>query len=116
MTDHPAKAAGCTISDEELVAIAREFRNGVLDGQSSEGWCAAICWPLEALLALQYGIQCNSVETELTHLDDCEASNYIWLQLSDGRALDPTIDQFGETYPDVYLGKPLDIHGVRADG
>lgn len=99
------------MTDEELIAFVREFRDGMLNGRQSEGLCAAVCWPLEALLSL-YGVECRSIETDLTHLDDCEAANHIWIKLADGRALDPTIDQFGEAYPDVYLGKPLDIHGA----
>ena len=111
MTQHPAKAAGCAMSDEELVTLAREFREGILDGRSSDGLCAYVCLPLGGLLRF-YGVECQEVETDLTHLDDCEAANHIWIRLADGGVLDPTIDQFGEVYPDVYLGIPLGIHGA----
>ena len=77
------------MTDEELIAFVREFREGILNGRSSEGMCAAVCWPLVVLLNL-YGVQCESVETDLSQRDDCEPGNHIWIKLSDGRALDPT--------------------------
>jgi hypothetical protein len=46
--------------------------------------------------------------------------NHFWLKLKDGRALDPTIDQFktydGWRLPPVYLGPPLPtIHREATD-
>lgn len=35
--------------------------------------------------------------------------NHIWILLEDGRALDPTADQFGN-YPEIYLGERLHLH------
>lgn len=57
------------------------------------------------------GVETECVETDLG------AMNHIWLRLPDGRALDPTADQFNRLFPAmnlpaVYLGPPLSIHGA----
>jgi hypothetical protein len=41
--------------------------------------------------------------------------NHVWIKLTDGRALDPTADQFNVLFPamkmpPVYLGPPQSIH------
>lgn len=84
------------MTDEELQAIARDFRAGLLRGQASALMCFAVSAPLQGLLSAVYG-----VETELVELDfpDC---NHVVLRLSDGRILDATADQFG--LAPVYLG------------
>ena len=94
------------MTDKQLIRLVRSFRKGILGGRSSALMCAAVCWPLASLLELN-GVRCEAVETELEHI------NHVWIKLADGRALDPTADQFG-TLPDVYLGPPLAIHGVTA--
>lgn len=96
------------MTDAELIEFAQEFREGILDGRPSNGACAAVCWPLGSLLNM-HGVECEYVETDLG------AMNHVWLKLSDGRALDPTLDQFNhlfsETFPPVYLGRPTKYHG-----
>lgn len=99
------------MKDAELVEFATAFREGILNGHPSSWMCAAICWPLVTLLNL-HGVECETVESDLGDL------SHVWLRLADGRALDPTADQFNALFPSyklppVYLGKPLDIH---ADG
>lgn len=96
------------MTDEELVHIATDFREGMLDGEPSAMMCAMVCWPLAGLLAC-YGVEAEAVEGDLGHI------NHIWLKLPDGRALDPTADQFNDMFPKmnlppVYLGPPLEIH------
>jgi hypothetical protein len=91
------------MTDAELIAFCADFRDGILDGGPSARMCAAVCWPLSTLLHL-YGVETETVETDL------HDTNHIWLRLKDGRALDPTADQF-DGLPAVYLGPPLDIHG-----
>ena len=59
-----------------------------------------------------HGIEAETVESDL---GEC---NHVWLQLEDGRALDPTADQFNALFPDlamppVYLGPPMKCHGVE---
>ena len=100
-------------SDEWLIWFATEFREGILDGTPSNRMCAAVCWPLSGLLRM-HGIENEAIETDL---GQC---NHIWLRLADGRALDPTADQFNDIsidkLPPVYLGPRCLIHGALSDG
>lgn len=96
------------MEDKDLLEFAADFRKGILGDRASDQMCAAICWPLVTMLNL-YGVPCRSVTT-----DEVETrmgpSNHVWIVLDDGRALDPTADQFGAEYPEVYLGEPLAFH------
>lgn len=106
------------MSDGDLIEFVRGFRDGILDGRSSRWCCFMVCAPLVTLLRLQ-GVKCEMVETDLGDL------NHFWIRLDDGRALDPTADQFNSLYPHgivasgpvppVYLGAPLNIHGDTPD-
>lgn len=96
------------MTDAELIEFAAEFREGILNGRPSNWMCAAVCWPLATLLNM-HGVECEAVESDLGDL------NHVWIRLADGRALDPTADQFNILFPHydlppVYLGKPRDIH------
>lgn len=95
------------MSDAELIQFATDFREGILNGESSAYMCAAVCWPLAGLLRYD-GFPC---ETEESDLGIC---NHIYIRLPDGRVLDPTADQFNwcsvEQLPPVYLGEPKPIH------
>ncbi|KAB7788087.1 hypothetical protein [Methylorubrum populi] len=97
------------MEDAELIWFASEFREGILDGGSSQMMCWAVSAPLAALLEM------HGVETELVEADlgDC---NHFYLRLPDGRVLDPTADQFNhlrvDPMPAVYLGPPADCHGI----
>lgn len=95
------------MNDKELIEFASEFREGILDGGPSDMMCAAVCWPLAGLLSVS-GVPCRAIESDLGDL------NHVWLLLEDGRALDPTIDQFNylfdEKWPEVYLGQPTKYH------
>jgi hypothetical protein len=104
------------MTDAELVQYARDFRDGMLEGRSSDLMCAMVCWPLAGLLEFD-GIRCEAVETWYYPdpvSDPFEAYQHFWIKLEDGRVLDPTIDQFnalfGESWPDVYLGAPTKYH------
>jgi hypothetical protein len=97
------------MKDATLKHIATEFRAGMLGNRPSNWTCGMVCFALQGLLA---GI--HSFNTQLFESDLGEM-NHIWLKLPDGRALDPTIDQFNhffphKDYPKVYLGPLLDIH------
>ena len=96
------------MTDKQLVRFATSFRSGILAKNPSNWMCAAICWPLQPLLKMA-GVKCEVIESDLGHM------NHVWLRLEDGRALDPTADQFNhlflKDYPPVYLGPLLDIHG-----
>lgn len=101
------RARGCDVNDAELIEFVSEFREDILDGGPSDMMCAAVCWPLVTLLNMS-GVECQTVESDLGQL------NHIWIKLSDGRALDPTIDQFNylfdESWPEVYLGECTKYH------
>jgi hypothetical protein len=93
------------MTDAELILLASEFRDGILDGDPPQMMCAAVSWPLGALLRF-HGVENKAVESDLGEM------NHIWLRLADGRALDATADQFNALFPDlhlpaVYLGPPL---------
>lgn len=97
------------MTDEEILFVARDFREGVLAGRDSYGMCAMVCLPLAGLLNY-YGVAAEVIASALHHNEDF--SNHLWIRLPDGRVLDPTADQFeGLNLPPVYLGPPLAVHG-----
>jgi hypothetical protein len=69
--------------------------------------CAAISGPLCAALATM-GVSSRLMESDL---GEC---NHVFLQLQDGRVLDPTADQFNwcsaRHLPGVYLGHGVAVH------
>jgi hypothetical protein len=95
------------ISDADLIEFAREFRDGILEGRPSWGWCFAISAPLSGLLNFE-GIPNELVESDLTDHPDSDFYEHSWIRLEDGRVLDATFDQFGGE--DVYLGEPTTFH------
>lgn len=100
------------MTDAELIDIATEVRQGIIGDGDSAWQCAKVSWPLAGYLRF-LGIECECVESDLGHC------NHIWIRLADGRALDPTADQFNALFPDlglppVYLGKPVAIHVMEA--
>jgi hypothetical protein len=102
-------------NDDDLIEFVTEFRAGILDGRPSNMRCAMVCWPLATLLCM-VGVECQTVESDLE--SDLGEMNHFWLRLADGRALDPTIDQFNnlfnENWPPVYLGPPTKYHALPA--
>jgi len=95
------------MTDAELLQYASEFRFAVIGDETSSRMCAAISDPLCAALAVQ-GVPAQVMENVL---EDC---NHVFLQLPDGRVLDPTADQFNRgssgPLPAVYLGGVTSIH------
>jgi hypothetical protein len=79
-----------------------EFRRGLLDGRASTQHCFMLCAPLSTLLTI-HGVPNTLVETWLKR----PPWNHVWLRLSDGRALNPSADQFNAGLLPVYLGPPL---------
>lgn len=84
------------MTDTELLKYVTEFRKGILGRHASKAMCLAVCMPLSCLLTLE-GVENTLVEGEVGEW------NHYWLELPDGRILDPTADQFGGFLP-VYLG------------
>lgn len=95
------------MTDKQLVKYAADFRKGILGNHSSFMMCFAVSAPLATLLKVE-GIEARLVEGDLGEF------NHFWIELSDGRVLDPTADQFNdygfEQMPPVYLGAPKAIH------
>ena len=98
------------MTDKELLEWAKEFRTGLLGSCTGDSMCFAVCAPLEGLLRC-CGVDVRMVETDLSGDDRCEFYSHFWLKLSDGRALDPTADQFPD-HPPIYLGALLWFHGA----
>lgn len=90
----------------DLKRIAESFRSGILGRKRSTDMCFAVCAPLHTLLISMYDIQTNIVEGQV------DGRNHFWLELQDGRILDPTADQFDG--PKVYLGEKPDNYKEMA--
>jgi hypothetical protein len=93
------------MTDRKLKRIARDVRDGILNGRSSELMCAAVCLPLQTFLHCCYDIKASIEEAQFSEV------NHIWLRLPDGRILDPTADQFG--LEPVYLGPLPRLYSLR---
>lgn len=93
---------GFRMSDDELKSYVRAFREGILEGRKSNRMCFMIVAPLATLLSME-GLLVRVVEGETK-----DGDQHYWMELPDGSVLDPTLDQFGEAFPDVYLGPRLD--------
>ena len=93
------------MSDAELKRVALDFREGLLGGGDSAFQCVAVCYPLASLLTTQ-GVDIRLATGTVSHSE--LFCYHTWLQLADGRILDPTADQFarpnGRRMPKVYLG------------
>lgn len=98
-----------TEEDETLVEYAMGFREGILGPRLPTMMCFAICAPLVTLLNME-GWKAELVEVDLGDM------NHFWIRLEDGRALDPTADQFNYLWdakmPPVYLGPPTKYQGA----
>jgi hypothetical protein len=109
------------MTDAQLIEFATEFRAGMLGDDPSTSACLMVCAPLVTLLNI-YGVKCELIETNMIPIKRggrC-STNHVWLRLADGRALDPTADQFNELdgarMPPVYLGKPTKYHRGARNG
>jgi len=95
------------MDDEELVDFAKDFRSGILGDRMPTLACFMVCFPLVGLL------KASNVVVELVD-SDLGWINHFWIRLGDGRALDPTADQFNyldnANFPPVYLGKRTKYH------
>jgi hypothetical protein len=110
------------LKDEDLIQCAAEWRESMIEdnafGEDGSAWlmCGVICMPLQGYLAF-LGLNTKMVEgfVKLPPNADYEDVQHCWLQLPDGRVLDPTADKFNrfdgfKELPPVYLGKPTEIH------
>lgn len=104
------------MTDAEIIQFATDFRRGLIGRQSSRYRCAMVSWPLASLLEM-HGVPCAITCCKLP--DEAHAVQHVWIELSDGRVLDATADQFNRRgqdpkHPPVYLGKPLAFHKGEA--
>lgn len=91
--------------DTKLLTTVKGFRKGVLGKKKPTSMCYAVCAPLHCFLKFG-GIQCEMKEVCVVQGPDVWSHWY--LELADGRILDPTASQFktpsGEQMPEIYLG------------
>lgn len=89
--------------NQRLMKVVSEFRSGILQGRKSNLMCVAVCSPLEGYLRAIHGIDTHAV---CGTIDEME---HFWLEMGDGRIIDPTADQFlkpdGNPMPEVYVGE-----------
>lgn len=99
--------------DQRLMEIVSEFRCGILQGRKSNLMCVAVCSPLEGYLLSIHGIETHAVSGTIDEME------HFWLEMKDGRIIDPTADQFlkpdGSPMPEVYIGKLPGWYGAESD-
>lgn len=105
------------MTDKALIKLTLSFRKGILGKRDSTSMCFAICAPLQSYLGIITHMHYKLVHGSAVHYPDPRLSaefepdfvEHYWLQLPDGRILDPTADQFaapdGSPMPIVYLGE-----------
>ncbi len=92
----------------EIIEIATDFREGMLEGKSSTSMCWILSHPLAGFLSF-CGIDCGSVVDGNVKQGPLSL-HHCWIDMRNGIILDPTADQFvspetNEPMPPVYLGK-----------
>jgi hypothetical protein len=91
------------MTDQEVCLYATDFRRAILGDAPSDRMCAAISAPMCSALGVL------EVPVELVK-SDFGAFNHVFLDLLDGRLLDPTADQFNWlnvcAFPAIYVGPP----------
>lgn len=94
-------------TDKYILSVARGFRGGVLDGTSPAMKCYMTCFPLHGFLK-HLDVECKLVNGTVVLHEANEIWEHYWIELPDGRILDPTGSQFNgkgkKKMPAVYLG------------
>jgi hypothetical protein len=101
------------MTDAKLLKFVTDFRRGIVGRKGSDCMCFAICAPLVTLLNMS-GVESILRDGWIKY--EIGRGNHYWIELADGRVIDPTADQFnrrlGKAMPKVYLGSPdILIHG-----
>ena len=107
-------------NEAELIRIASTFRQGILGDGTSDGMSFTVAVSLSALLNSR-GVRCELRVTAMPAPYAAYWPQHYWLELEDGRALDPACDHFGAldgvSYPEIYLGAPnAIIHKGKRSG
>lgn len=95
------------MTDKQLKDCAIGVRRGILGTEMSTWMCYAVAGPLGGALQ-RHGIELKFVEVEFKLPWRDVICGHCFLELADGRILDPTADQFSHVelkLPQVYLGK-----------
>ena len=97
------------MTDKQLIKITTQFTKGIIGKRNkTDGYCFMVSAALQSYLNLLHGMRCELIEGEIRP-NKGAAWNHFWLELEDGRILDPTADQFkdpdGSDRPMVYIGK-----------
>lgn len=94
------------MTDLNLLKIVRGFRKGLLGNKKPNMMCFAVCSPLKTFLQVG-GIECKL--KEVCVVQGPSVWFHWYLELEDGRILDPTASQFvapdGQKMPVIYLGE-----------
>lgn len=94
------------MTNSELKRLVTSFRNGIVGCRDADNMCFMVCAPLQGYLAL-FGIKTKLVEA------DFGKTNHVWLELPDGRIIDPTASQFSGKFmklPEVFIGPMPEIY------
>lgn len=95
-----------SMTDKKLLRITKSFRHGLLGRKDSDFQCFVVSAPLEAFLRHEYKFDTKLISGEVrvqSKPGRFMPLEHFWLELPDGRILDPTHDQFGYDEK-VYLG------------
>lgn len=100
------------MNDAKLLKFVKGFRGGIVGRKGSEFMCFAVCAPLVTLLNMS-GVKSTMREGAVQF--EIGSINHFWIELADGRVLDPTADQFNrilmDKLPKIYLGAAVErIH------
>ncbi len=98
------------MTDAKLLKFVASFRRGIVGRKSSDCMCFAVCAPLVTLLNM-HGVESKLRDGKIKY--ELGEGNHYWIELADGRVIDPTGDQFnrrlGKAMPKVYLGPPDEL-------
>lgn len=94
------------MDDKELLKFVTGFRYGILGKNSPNKRCYMVCLPLQGILSFE-NIEAKLIRGEIRIGDTF--FEHFWLNLPDGRVLDPTASQFnapdGSKMPEIYIGE-----------
>lgn len=94
------------MTDKNIIRVVKSFRHGILGRKESDFMCLAVSSPLQSFLKYEHGLNTRLVSGYLkiqTKPGRFMEPEHSWLELEDGRIIDPTHDQFGYEEK-VYLG------------
>lgn len=103
------------MSDKEIKKISEGFTKGALGSRDSLNMCWVVCLPLQGYLSF-CGCETKVIEGNIEINN--ENYHHYWLQMQDGRIIDPTANQFNELgvkMPKVYFGNKPDNYKILCE-